>query len=355
MEEPRRSRQEFWFVVAAGSGLMLLTATGAYWIKTNADRPQLTLEMAVDEKSQLPPVTYGFAASNAVGELLKSLPPELALDVCASLTGAPARTAKQHCDELRSVIAIVPAASPIRAKTAIAASLPADVVAPPAEPQVPVAAAPVPSMPVTWQAAPIQTAVADSEPSPDATATQTAAVAEPASAAPAGGPALAGVQIASAQTTEQPAFASARAAHDPDVILLSDTTEPVTPTVTVPEEVTVAYWLYLSDMPEGDASDTDGLGGDTTGEDDTSVADAAAAAEAQAKARAAAEAKARAAAEAKARAKAKAAAKALAAALNADNDSGNTANAGKGKDKDQGSSGAGSSGSNADSGGSGNN
>jgi hypothetical protein len=54
MEEPRRARREFWFVVAAGSGLMLLTGTGAYWIKTNADRPQLTLERAVDEKSQWP-------------------------------------------------------------------------------------------------------------------------------------------------------------------------------------------------------------------------------------------------------------------------------------------------------------
>jgi hypothetical protein len=349
MKEPRRSRRGFWFVVAAGSGLMLLTGAGAYWIKSNADSPQLSLEMAIDENSLLLPASHSFAANDAVGELLESLPPDLALDVCASLTGAAARTAKRPCDELREITAIAPAASPIRPESAIAAAaVPDAVVTAPTEPQVPADAAPTQAAAAPPQPSPIQTPVVHSVPEPEATVTQVAEVAGPPSAAFASGLAAAGAQIASAQTTEAPAIVTAKAAGDPDVTLSPETTAQAAPAVPAIGDDPMAYWLVLSNVPDGDSANAD-PGQDATTEGDATSSGAAAKARAEAKAKANAAAKAKAKAVAAARARA-----AVAAALNADNDkdAGNTANAGRGKDRDQGSSGSGS---NVGGGGGGNN
>jgi hypothetical protein len=339
MKEPRRSRWELWLVVMAGSSLMLLTGAGAYWVKSNAERQRLTLEMATDDNALLLPPAQAFAANDAVGDLIESLPPDLAREVCANLTGDLARMAKRPCDELREIAAVAPAASPVPLGDAMAA-MPADVVTPPQLPAGPVS---VPEAAPPPQPAPIQTTFAHSEPLPDPTVTQVAAAPGPVSAVILGAIAAAGAPIASAQTTEQPAPVSANGEGEIYVTVLVEGTEPPPPTQAAPGD-TMDYWLFLSGMPEGDSADTDGLGEDATAEEDASVAAATAAAKAQAKAAAEAQAKAKASAAARA--------KALAATLGSDKDSGSTANAGKGKDRDQG---AGSSGSNADSSGGGNN
>jgi hypothetical protein len=341
MNEPRRSQRGFWFVVAAGSGLMLLTGAGAYWIKSNADRPQLTLQIA--EESLLLPAIHGLAGDKAVAELLVSLPPDLALEVCASLGAAPPRAAKRSCDDLREIAAIAPAASP----PAVAAS---DRLTAPAAPRPPAEAAPAqsPAIPLPAEAAPaqngvippqpspIETAVAEPEPEPTAEATvvPTGAVPEPPAVDLADRVAVAGVQITSAQTTE-PGLVAADDG-DRDQTLSSDAAEQ-TVAANAHDE---AYWLLMSEVPPPDSTDSASLDENATADDDVMTSGDAAAARAQAQAKAKAQAQAQAKARAEARAKAGARA---AAALNAgnDQDAANGANAGSGKDKDKGSSGAG--------------
>jgi hypothetical protein len=325
MQEPRRSQREFWLVVAAGSSLMLMTGAGAYWIKSNAERAQPTLGMATGDSAPLPRAAHAFVAEDAIGELLVSLPPELALDVCANLTADLARTAMRPCDGLREITAIAPAASPVPLGSAMAAE-PEDVATAPQLPAHPVSG---PESAPSLEPAPVPAAVAQSEPRPDAA--QVAAMPEPPPAMVLGAVAAAGAPIAAAQTTERPAHAE----NGVSVSVLVD--EP-SPTLAAPEE-TMAYWLFLSGVPERDSPHAAGLNEDTTAEDDAAAAEAKAAAEAAAKAKAAAEA----AAKAKAAAEA---AKAARAAINADKEPGKAAR-GKGKDKDQGAGGAGSSGGNS--------
>jgi hypothetical protein len=319
MKEPTRLQREFWLFVAAGSSLMLLTGAGAYWIKSNAERPQPTLAMAIADNA--PPPAHAFAANDAVRELLESLPPDLALDVCANLTADLARTAKRPCDDLRQITVIAAAASPVPLGSAMAA-LPEDLVTTPR-----LAAGPV-SLP---ELAPTLPTAPHGEPVPDIPATGLAAAPAPASAVVLAGVAAAGAPIASAQTTEQPAQASANGESGVQVTVRVEDIAPPAPAIARPEH----DWFFLSGMPEGGGVNVDGPGEDAAADGDASAAAAAA----EARARAAAE------AEAEAKARAAARAKALARAVKANKESDGATSTGKGKDKDQG---AGSSGGNAD-------
>jgi colicin import membrane protein len=346
MKEPKRSQREFWFVAAAGSGLMLLAGTGAYWIKTNADRPQLRLETSIAENSVLLPASHGLAGDKAVAELLESLPSDLALEVCAGLAGAPARTAKRPCDELREIAAIAPAAPPappVRSMVAVEAW---EIPTPPIGPQFRVETAPTQSAAVAPQPSPAETPVSPAEPAADAPAIQRDAAPKPRAADLANTLATVGMQIVSAQTTE-PRFPVADDG-ELEVTLLPDPTELVVPAIS---EDIVAYWLVMSDVPSPGSPETgDVVDGAATDDEATTSTDAAtAAAQAQAKAKAQAQAKAKAQAQAKAKAQAQAKARsqarakvgtqAIAAALNGDKDvdAGNGPNVGSGKDRDQGS------------------
>jgi hypothetical protein len=318
MTEPRKSQREFWLVVVAGSSLMLLTGAGAYWIKSNAERPQPSFEMAGNGALLSPPV-HAFAATEVVGELLESLPPDLAFDVCANLTGDLARKAKRPCDELRAVTAAVPAASPGLFGSAMAA-LRAEVLI---TPQLPAASAPVTVVTAPEPAPSIRASVAHGAPAADAAASQLAAEPAPASTAIPGGAVPAGAPIAGVPTTEQAAPPVANSESGVSVAVLVEGTEP--PTIAAPDEAMA--WLFLSEVPESGATNADRRGEAATAEKDGEAA----AAEARAQARAGAE------AAAKAKAADAARAQAAAAAFKADrDDSGSSANAGKGKDNDQG-------------------
>jgi hypothetical protein len=321
MEERSRSPREFRLVVAAGIGLVLLTGVGAYWIKANAERPQPTLEMAVGDGTL--PIAYGFEANNAVAELLQSLPPDLALDVCANLSGTVARTAQRPCDELREITAIAPAAWSGLPQSAMAA-MPGGTLTTPAAPE----AAPTPtatqaSVP---QPSPIQDPAPQSQPPTDADS--------PAATAP-GGVAASGAQIASAQTTEEPLVAVADD-RDSEAKLLLALDEPAMPAATTIADDTTARWLPSADVSALETSDAADLDDGLTAEADAKLAAAAAAAKAQAKAKA----KAVAAAKAKAKAKAKAARSADTA----------QASAGRGKDRDNGAASSGGDGGDSDGG-----
>ncbi|MGH6930341.1 MAG: hypothetical protein ACREEV_18630, partial [Dongiaceae bacterium] len=276
---------------------------------------------------------HGLAGDKAVAELMESLPPDLALEVCASLAGAPARAAKRPCDELREIAALAPAAPPVRPMVGVAEW---DIPTPPAGPQLSADAAPAQSA----APPPPPSPVAQPEPATPAPAIQMMAAApEPPAADLADTLAAAGVWIASAQTTE-PGLPTANDG-DLEVTLLPDPAELVVPAIS---EDVMAYWLVMSDVPSPGPTNTGSLVDNATTDDEavTSAEAAKAMAQAKAKAKAKAQAEAKAKAKAQAQARARAGAKAVAAALNADKDTGNGATAGSGKDRDQGASGAGS-------------
>ena len=315
MRKGNTSRREYWFLVVAGTGLMLLTGAGAFWLKSNADRSQLTLEMAINEEPTAP--IHGFAWNNAVGDLLRSLPPDLAIEVCANLSDGAERPAPQPCAELREIVAIAPAASGVmaaaaheRPSTTTISQLPAEVAASHA-----MAALPQPS--------PIRTPIAGVGAESDTVV--------PAAPAPMSNePAAVGAQIASAQTTETARLPQANEEH--------------TPAAAIVDDPALAPWLLSTDDPRQKANETGGPGGKPRSEQAAAEAAAAAAkAQAQARARAAAEAKAKAEAEAKAKAaaRAKAREKALASLRGSKDDSasGNSKADGKGKDGSSGEGG----------------
>jgi hypothetical protein len=324
MKERSRSPWEFRLVVAAGIGLVLLTGAGAYWIKANAERPQTTIEMAIGDGTL--PIAYSFDANAAVAELLQSLPPDLALDVCANLSGTVARTAQRPCDELREITAIAPAASSGLPQSAMGGTLAALA----AEPALPPQAAPTSTAieASSPQLSPIQTPLPQFQP-------PTAAMEAPTNAdpsdAPPSGVAASGAQIASAQTTEAPLVAAADD-RDSEAKLLLERDEPATTVAPTIADGTTPSWLPSARGSALETSDAADLDEGLTGEARAKLAAAAAAAKAKAQA------KAKAIAAAKAKAKAKARARA------ARNDAAAPASVGRGKDRDNGASGSGESG-----------
>jgi len=150
MESRSTSRREYWFVVAAGSALMLFTGAGAFWIKAHAERPQILLEVATGTKALPPPRAPD--PNEAVDELLRSLPPDLALDVCANLVGGAGPSIPRPCIELREITAIAPAAPPSEPQSAVAVSA-FDVPMPFIGPEPPADAATAPDAAMTRAAA----------------------------------------------------------------------------------------------------------------------------------------------------------------------------------------------------------
>lgn len=341
VKDGSRSPQQFRLVVAAGTGLALLTGVGAYWIKANAERPELTLEMAIGDGTL--PIAYGFEANNAVAELLVSLPPDLALDVCASLSGTVARTAQQPCAELREITAIAPAASSGLPQNAMDAAMSGGTPTALAAPELPPDVAPAPTAAAPPQPSSIRTPASPSEPSTAAMVAQTTAApteADPPAAMAASRLAASRAPIASAQTTKEPVFVAAADDRDSEATLLLELNEPVKPAATAIGDGTLARWLLVPDVSQRETADAADLDDGLTTEARAKLAAAASAAKARAQAKA----------KAIAAAKAKAKAKAARSAVNRRDADNTPANTGRGKDKDGGPSGSGGDGSSGEGG-----
>jgi colicin import membrane protein len=292
MKKGNTSRREYWFLVVAGTGLMLLTGAGAFWLKASADRSQPTLEMAVDENPAAP--IHGVAWNNAVGDLLRSLPPDLAIEVCASLSNGAGRPAPQPCPELRQIAAIVPAASGAMAEAADGRismptinQLPAEMAASYAMAALPQSSPPGASMPEIG--------------------TESAVVPEPAPVTSKVAAAI-GAQIAAAQTTQTGLKPAAR---DEMIESAPPSGPPQAQTplaAAIIEDATIVHGLLLTADSQQTANESGGASAESPSKEAALAAAEAAKAQAQARARAraAAEAKAIAAARAKARAAARA-------------------------------------------------
>ena len=332
MRKGNTSRREYWFLVVAGTGLMLLMGAGAFWLKANADRSQPTLEMAVNEDPAAP--IHGFAWNNAVGDLLRSLPPDLAIEVCASLSNGAGRQAPQPCPELRQIAAIAPAASGAMAEAAD------ERISMPTNNQLPAEMAASYAMVALPQSWPTGASMPE-------VGAESAVVTEPAPVKSKAAAAI-GAQIAAAQTTQtdlEPA------PYDEKIEAAPPSGAPqaqTPPAAAIIDDATIVHGLLLTADSRRTANESGGVSAESASKEAALAAAEAANAQAQARARAraAAEAKAKAAARAKAKAAARAKARESARASlrgsredNGDGDGGNSKADGKGGDGSSGEGG----------------
>jgi hypothetical protein len=322
MKNGNTSRREYWLLAVAGTGLMLLTGAGAFWLKANADRSQPTLEMAVNEDPAAP--VHGFAWNDAVGDLLQSLPPDLAIEVCASLSNGAGRPAPQPCAELREIAAIAPAASGAMAEAADERISMPTINQLPAEVPASYAMATVPPSPPTRASM------------PEIDAESGAVVPEPAPVTSKVAAAL-GAQIAAAQTTQTDLEPAPRG-EKVDSALPSGAPQAQTlPPAAIMDDATIVHGLLLTTDSRQTANESGGVSAESASKEAALEAAEAAKTQAQAKARARAAAEAKAKAAARARAKAAARARARENALrgsredNGDSDGGDSKADGKGR------------------------
>ena len=299
MAQVRLSSRNSWLCISAAITFVILTIASACSMKTGmSEIDSYQLAVKTQTKADALRFTEAFGTSHLVGDLIESLPPDVALQVCADLSGSAAGNAERSCEPLREIAAIAPASS----------------IPPPT------------TAPVSPQVSPT---TAEPRLVPPFRPNQTAATPPEATQATAASPrSETASQVASAQTVAIPATDDPKPEATPTKVGSTiETTEAPESTTMTPEprvspEAENARGAVGKSMvhdAKADGGSAEGWLLRTSAKDGSSATatdSAQAAARAAAKAKAAAEAKAKAEAEAKAKAKDKAAkAKAAKAAM----------------------------------------
>jgi colicin import membrane protein len=267
MDQMRQSSRNSWLYISAAGAIVVLAIASACSIRTDTSEID-SYQLAVKTQTKADALRFieAFRTSHLVGDLIESLPPDVALQVCAELSGR----AERSCEQLREIAAIAPASS-------IPPQAPA-----PASPQTsPITAKPMPVPPFK----PNQTAATPPE------TTQ---------ATPANPPSETASQVVSTQTKVGSAIEAAEETE-------STTTTPEPPMNLEAEAAPGSLGKSIVDEAQADGDSAESWmlrTGAKDGGSATTKDSAQAAARAAAKAKAAAEAKARAEAEAKAKARA---------------------------------------------------
>jgi hypothetical protein len=106
-----RSSRATWFFVGAGSGLALFALVGACSISTSTAEID-SYDAAVQSQTAEGALAFINAnrGSHLVGDLIESLPPNVAVHVCSELPSSVSGRTARSCQHMREVMATAPTA-----------------------------------------------------------------------------------------------------------------------------------------------------------------------------------------------------------------------------------------------------